>query len=35
MQPVVRKPPLVRVGWLAWAAAYLVAGAGAVAIALG
>lgn len=32
-QPVVRKPPRVRMGWLAWAAAYLAAGVGAIAIA--
>jgi serine/threonine-protein kinase len=31
--PIVRKPPRVRVGWLAWAAAYLLAGMGAIAIA--
>jgi serine/threonine-protein kinase len=29
------KPPRVRLGWLAWAVAYLLAGAGAIAIALG
>ena len=34
-EPVPQKPPGLRVGWLAWALAYLLAGIGAIAIALG
>jgi serine/threonine-protein kinase len=33
--PAPPRPPRVRLGWLAWAAAYLVAGIGAIAIAFG
>ena len=34
-EPLPHKQPRLRVGWLAWAAAYLLAGMGAIAIALG
>jgi hypothetical protein len=34
-EPPPAKPPRVRLGWLAWAAAYTLAGVGAIAIAFG
>jgi serine/threonine protein kinase len=35
VEPAPQAPPHVRLGWLAWSAAYLLAGMGAIAIALG